>query len=112
MKHLITWTFILIVFATCNQKDDKCEILTAKFDNKGVTTTDCLLRMYADSTYTLDVHEYQKYRHEKNEIFRGRYHSKGDSIIFFPMDFDFVDAEITMVKTDISSFSMEKCHSK
>jgi len=104
MKHAITWIFTLAAFTTCKHKDDKYEILTAKFGNKGITTTNCLLRMYADSTYTLDVREYQEYRHEKNETFRGRYHSKGDSIIFFPMDFDFVNAETAIVKNGYIEF--------
>jgi len=104
MKHLEIWIFIVVVFTTCIHRDDKGEILTAKFTNKGITTTDCLFRMYADSTYTLDVHEFQEYRHEKNEIFRGRYYLKGDSIVFFPMRFGFAGSEFAMVKTGYIEF--------
>lgn len=104
MRHLITWTFILIVVTTCKQKEGRNEILTAKFTYNNIETLNCLFRMYSDSTYTFDVHEYQEFRHEKNEIFRGRYYLKGDSIVFFPMDFDFVDAETAMVKNDYLEF--------
>ena len=104
MKQTIRWTFIIIAFTACNHKGKRTEILTAKFTDKGITTTSCLFRMFSDSTYTFDLHEYQEYRHEKNETFRGRYHLKGDSIIFFPMEFDFLDAETAMIKNDFLEF--------
>lgn len=104
MKYLIRYTFILIVLVSCGNKDNKNEILTAKFINQGITTTQCLIRFYSDSTYTFDVHEFQEYQHEKNEIFRGRYYLKGDSVVFFPFDFDYLNAETAIIKNNYLEF--------
>jgi len=103
MKYLTRWTFILIV-VSCGNKDNKIEILRAKFSNKGISTTNCLIRLYSDSTYIFDVHEYQEYQHEKNEIFRGRYYLTGDSVVFSPFDFDYLNAETARIKDNYLEF--------
>jgi len=103
MKSL-TCILILTALAACTRKDNKKEILSAKFTQEGGSTTKCLFRMYSDSTYTFDIHEYQEYRHEKNEIFRGRYLLKGDSIVFFPFAFYFLNAETALIKNNYLEF--------
>ena len=60
--------------------------------------------MYADSTYIFTAQEYQEYRHEKNEIFRGRYLLRDDSIIFFPFHFYYIGAETAVVNNNFIEF--------
>jgi len=105
MKYL-TCILILGILAACTSGDNKKEILSAKFSDEGISTTKCLFRMYSDSTYTLDVHEYQEYRHEKKEVFRGRYLLKGDSIVFFPFSFNYRDlnAQTAIIKNNYLEF--------
>jgi hypothetical protein len=60
--------------------------------------------MYSDNTYVFKVHEYQEYRHEKNEIFKGAYHFGGDSIVFSSSDFDYVSAETAKIRSNYIEF--------
>jgi hypothetical protein len=92
MRYLIRWTLILLVFSNCTSKENRNVLLTAEFNDKGIKTTTSLFTMYSDSTYIFYVHEYRKYGHGKDDIFRGRCHLKGDSIVFFPFNFEYVSA--------------------
>lgn len=80
----------MIVVSACTRKDTPNDLLTAKFVDKGITTTECLFTLHSDSTYTFKLREFQKFRHERNDIFRGRYFQKGDSIAFTPFDFEYI----------------------
>jgi hypothetical protein len=94
----------LILFSTCDRKDAPDNLLTAKFIDKGITTTECLFTLHSDNTYTFTLHEFQEYRHERNDIFRGRYLQRGDSIIFSPFDFDYISAETAIIKNNYLEF--------
>ena len=106
MKQIIFIGFLLIVFCQCTKRiDNKKEILSSEFhDNGNIVSTNCKFIMYSDSTYIFTVNEYQEYRHEKNEIFRGRFILHGDTIVFFPFQFYFLNSEKAIIKNNFIEF--------
>lgn len=105
MTNIRSLILLLLLFSACSaDRHDKKEILVAEFVDKGFGTTKCLFTGYSDSTYVFTVDEIEKYRHEKHEIFRGRYIQTGDSVVFFPFEFDYVSAETAVIKNNYLEF--------
>jgi hypothetical protein len=104
MRYKFSWTFVLILFSTCDLKNTQADLLTAKFIDKGIKTTECLFAIHSDNTYTFKLREFQKYKDETNDAFTGRYLRKGDSIIFDHFDFDYISAETAIIKNNYLEF--------
>lgn len=104
MKYFVS-ILVSAVFIACAPKGDRSEILTAAVSSsRGLGNKDYTFKLYSDSTYTFDIHEYEEYAHEKNEVFRGRNYFRGDSIIFFPSLFQFTHSEIAVIKNGYIEF--------
>lgn len=106
MKQGLYLLIFMIILCQCKSGvDKKKEILSSIYIDDGIIeTTQCKFDMYSDSTYEFTVHEFSEYRHEKNEIFRGRYIMKGDTVNFFPFQFYFLSTDKAILKNNYLEF--------
>ncbi len=104
MKYLINICLTIILLATLNKKSIASkEILFAEdvFDQMDYLKLD--FRLFDDSTYIFNYHK-KEWSHEKNEMFRGRYYIKFDTINFFPFKFKFIYANKAIIKEGFIEF--------
>jgi hypothetical protein len=101
-KPLILIFAISLLIISCSNRK---EILSAVFINDGIIEkTEFKFQMYSDSTYKFTIHQYQEYQHEKNEVFRGRSFNDGDSLVFYPFNFEYLRSPKAIVKNGYLEF--------
>jgi len=104
MRTKIQFFILLIVCFQCtNEEVKKKELLFAENSFDDLIKTRIDFKLYSDSTYIFSLEE-KDVNHEKNEIFKGRYITKNDSILFSPFHFDFVKAEKAVIKNNFIEF--------
>jgi|GEM_PF-4948581 len=100
MIHWYQFLSVVFVLTAC---DSKKEILTASYSDN-YESTDCVFRLFSDSSYTLHVHEEQGRPRAKEQTFQGRCVSKGDSVVSVGTDFGFEGAKSFMIKNNYLEF--------
>lgn len=60
-------------------------------------------KLFSDSTYIFNYRESES-SHEKNEMFRGRYFIKSDTINFYPFDFRFIESDMAIIREGFIEF--------
>jgi hypothetical protein len=103
METKIKFLIIIFLCFQCISKRNKGkeEILIAenKYDFGGYYN----LKLYSDSTYNFITRD-SYFDDEKGKSFEGRYISKGDSIYFSPLRFEYAQAEKAVVKNNFVEF--------
>lgn len=104
MKYLIrSWLTIILLVPFYSKCKAAKEILFAKdiFNHSSYEKFE--FRLFSDSTYIFNYLE-KEWANEKNEKFRGRFHIKSDTIIFFPFRFKFKNCEKAVIKEGFIEF--------
>lgn len=106
MKYLFL-TYVLLIASCQNgtKLEEKKELLVAEYHNdNGYQKNSYLLTLLSDSTFVFNISDYEEYRHEKKEVFRGRYFLNQDTINFSPWNIGFVNSNKAIIRNNYFDF--------
>lgn len=104
MRYLISIILIISLFASCNKRDKaNIEILSANDKFEDFVNYKLDFKLFYDSTFVFNYHE-SEWEHVKNEMFRGRYFIKSDTINFFPSKFKFTYSDKAIIRDGFIEF--------
>jgi hypothetical protein len=104
MRNVLFPFLLIFILISCKEKGIPIkEILVAEDKFNEFFKYQFNLRLLSDSTYIFTYNE-NEWSHEKNEIYRGRYLSYGDSIYFTPFRFEYTASNKAVLKDNFIEF--------